>query len=317
MQKVDEYAIPQKHLPRNLDVTLLELFDCIRRTRNLTVAGEEMGMSQPAVSRALSRLREMYGDPLFTRQPRGVAPTPFAEALGPLVVTALASLRLTFHRPTFDATREERIFRVAMTDIGERLFLPRLMEHVAKVAPHVVVDAVTSQSNLEEGLSNGQIDLAVGFFGPLGKQFHQHRLFRERFVYVARKDHPSVKQKLRREQLRDIPHVVSGPQGMEHAAAVQRVLAGSRVKARVALRVHSFLCVGPIVSKTDLIGVVPSNLAAVVAGHIPLQLLDPPVQFPGFDVAMAWHQRFHTDPASRWLRDVFVELFQSGVSVSG
>ncbi|WP_332742174.1 LysR family transcriptional regulator [Hydrogenophaga sp.] len=316
MHKVDELASPQKHLPRNLDVTLLELFDSIRRTRNLTAAGEEMSMSQPAVSRALARLREMYGDPLFTRQPRGVAPTPFAEALGPAVVTALASLRLTFHRATFDPTREERTFRVAMTDIGERLFLPQLMEHVAKVAPYVVIDAVTSPSNLEEGLSNGQIDLAVGFFGPLGKQFHQHRLFRERFVYVARKGHPSVKQKLRREQLRDIPHVVGGPQGMEHAAAVQRVLGGSRVKARVVLRVHSFLCVGPIVAKTDLIGVVPSNLAAVVSGHIPLQLLDPPVQFPGFDVAMAWHQRYHSDPASRWMRDVFVELFHSGVNVS-
>lgn len=316
MHKVDELVSSQKHLPRNLDVTLLELFDSIRRTRNLTAAGEEMGMSQPAVSRALARLREMYGDPLFTRQPRGVAPTPFAEALGPAVVTALASLRLTFNRPIFDATREQRIFRIAMTDIGERLFLPQLMEHVAKIAPRVSIEAVTSQSDLEDGLSNGQVDLAVGFFGPLGKQFHQHRLFRERFVYVARKGHPSVQQKLRREQLRDIPHVVGGPQGMEHAAAVQRVLAGSRVKARVALRVHSFLCVGPIVAKTDLIGVVPSNLAAVVSGHIPLQLLDPPVQFPGFDVAMTWHQRYHSDPANRWMRDVFVKLFHSGVNVS-
>lgn len=316
MQKVDGSILPQKQLPRNLDVSLLELFDCIQRTRNLTVAGDEMGMSQPAVSRALSRLREMYGDPLFTRQPRGVAPTPFAEALAPAVVAALASLRLTFHRPAFEAMREARTFRIAMTDIGERLFLPPLMEHVAKVAPHVVIDAVTSQSDLEEGLRNGQIDLAVGFFGALGKQFHEHRLFRERFIYVARKGHPSVQRPLRREQLRDIPHVVGGPQGMEHAAAVQRVLQSSRVKARVALHVHSFLCVGPIVAKTDLIGVVPSNLAAVVAGHIPLQLLNPPVHFPGFDVATAWHQRSHTDPASRWLRDAFVELFQEGVNVS-
>lgn len=313
MQKVDEHGHTQKHLPRNLDVTLLELFDCIGRTRNLTLAGQEMGMSQPAVSRALSRLREMYGDPLFTRQPRGVSPTPFAETLAPAVVAALASLRLTFQRPTFDIGKEERTFRIAMADIGERLFLPRLMQRVAQIAPHVVLEAVSSQSDLEEGLRSGQIDLAVGFFGALGKQFHQHRLFRERFVYVAKKGHPQIHQQLRREQLRDIPHVVAGPQGMEHASAVQRVLASARVKARVALRVHSFLCMGPIIATTDMIGVIPSNLAAEVGTHLPLQLLAAPVQFPGFDVTLVWHQRYHMDPGNRWMRDVFKELFHAGV----
>lgn len=98
---------------------------------------------------------------------------------------------------------------------------------------------------------------------------------------------------------------------MRHAAAVEEVLAGPRVKARISLRVHSFLCVAPVVAATDLIGAVPSNLAAVVADHIPLQLLDPPLQLPGFDVTMTWHQRFQADPGSQWLRGVFVHLFDS------
>jgi DNA-binding transcriptional LysR family regulator len=140
---------------------------------------------------------------------------------------------------------------------------------------------------------------------------HQKRLFRERFVYVARQGHPRVHGGLTREQLRELPHVVAGPQGMRHAAAVEKVLASPRVRAPVALRVHSFLCVGPIVASTDLIAAVPSNLAAMVAEHLDLQLLDPPVQFAGFGVTMAWHQRFHQDPGSQWLRGVFLELFES------
>ena len=313
MQKVDKHHSILKPLPRNLDVTLLELFDCIHRKRNLSAAGAELGMSQPAVSRALARLREMYDDALFIRRPRGVVPTPLAESLGPAVATALEALRATFQRPAFDPGSETRSFRVAMSDVGERLFLPRLMQHLAGVAPNVRLHAVTSQEQLEEDLSSARIDLAVGFFGNVSKQLHQRRLLRERFIYIARKDHPIVKGQLRREQLREIPHVVGGPEGMEHAKTVERVLAGSRVKARVALRVHSFLCVAPVVASTDLIGAIPCNLAAVVADHIPLQLLEPPVQFPGFDITMAWHQRFHAEPASEWLRRAFVQLFESGV----
>lgn len=303
---------PSRLLSRQVDLNLLELFETVYRTRNLTAAGSHMGLTQPAVSRGMARLREMYGDALFVRQQRGVVPTPFADSIVPSVVSALDILRATVQRPTFKNEQEARTFRVALADIGERLFLPRLMAHLAEVAPQVTVEVVSpSQEQLHNGLASGQIDLAVGFLADLGKQMHQQRLFREHFVYVARTDHPSIQGVLRREQLRELPHVVAGPESMQHAAAVEQVLSSSRVKARVALRVHSFLCVAPIVAGTDLIGVVPSNLAAMVAGHMPLQLVTPPVQFPAFEVSMTWHQRFHRDPASEWLRGAFTDLFKS------
>jgi DNA-binding transcriptional LysR family regulator len=163
---------------------------------------------------------------------------------------------------------------------------------------------------MQEGLTSGRIDLAVGFFGSLSKQMHHRRLFRERFVYVARKGHPAVRGKLAREQLRALPHVVGGPQGMQHAAVVEKVLLGPRVKARVALRVHSLLCVAPVVAASDVLGLIPGNLALVVGGNMALQIVEPPIQFPGFDVTMVWHDRFHRDPASLWLRELFVELFE-------
>lgn len=303
---------PSRLLSRQLDLNLLELFETVYRARNLTAAGSQLGLTQPAVSRGIARLREMYGDILFVRQQRGVVPTPFADALVSPVASALEILRSTVQRPTFRTGEEARTFRIAMSDIGERLFLPRLMSHLAEAAPHVIVEAVSpSSGELHDGLGSGQIDLAVGYLSNLGKQMHQKRLFHERFVYVARKGHPSIKGRLRREQLRELRHVVAGPEGMQHAAAVEKVLAGPRVRARVALRVHSFLCVGPIVASTDLIGAVPSNLGAMVAAHMNLQLIDPPVQFPGFDVSMTWHQRFHRDPGSEWLRMLMVTLFDS------
>jgi DNA-binding transcriptional LysR family regulator len=227
------------------------------------------------------------------------------------------TLRSTLTRPVFDSAVQSRTFRVAMSDIGERIFLPRLADHLARSAPNVVIEAVSPRlEQLHEGLSSGQIDLAVGFFGTLSKQVHHRRLFRERFVYLARQGHPAVKGKLTREQLRGLAHVVGGPEGMQHAAAAEKVLSGARVKARVALRVHSLLCVGPVVAGSDLVGLVPGNLGAMVASHMPLQLVDPPVQFPGFDVTMVWHDRFHREPAIEWLRSVFVSLFD-GLKLSG
>ena len=312
MSRTDDSGPVSRLLTRQLDLNLLELLETVHRTRNFTQAGAALGLTQPAVSRGLARLREMYGDALFVRQQRGVIPTPFADALAAPVTSALTILRGTLQRPSFNAEVEARTFRVAMSDIGERLFLPRLLAHTAKFAPKVVIEAISPvEGEVLDGLSSGRIDLAVGFMEQLSKQLHQLRLFRERFVYVARRDHPVVRGELRREQLRDLLHVVAGPAGMEHAAAVDKVLASRRVRARVALRVHSFLCVGPVVAGTDLVAAVPSNLAAVVSEHMNLQLLEPPVQFPGFDVTLSWHQRFHRDPASEWLRKTFVELFES------
>ncbi|HEX2546081.1 MAG TPA: LysR family transcriptional regulator [Ramlibacter sp.] len=298
-------------LSHQVDLNLLELFETVYRTRNLTAAGARLGLSQPAVSRGLGRLREAYGDALFVRQQRGVSPTPLADALIRPVTAALETVRSTLERPTFDQAQQARVFRVALSDVGERIFLPRLMEHLAHAAPQVGIEVVSpSQDVLQEGLASGGIDLAVGFFGTLSKQVHHLRLFEERFVYIARQGHPAVKGSLKREQLRGLAHVIGGPEGMQHAAAVEKVLASPRVRARVALRVHSLLCVGPVVAESDLVGLVPGNLAAVVAGNVPIQRIEPPVPMPGFEVTMVWHERFHRDPANEWLRGVFVALFE-------
>jgi DNA-binding transcriptional LysR family regulator len=297
-------------ISRQLDLNLLELFECVYRTRNLTAAGAHLGLSQPAMSRALGKLRATYGDPLFVRQQRGVEPTPFADQLLEPVSAALAIVRGTVTPATFAPATDARLFRIAMSDIGERLFLPRLLGYLAVAAPGVGIEVASpSQAELSAELAAGGIDLAVGFLPGLGKAMHEQRLFRERFVYIARTGHPALKHKLTREQLHALPHVVASPPGTQHAAAVEKVLTSRRVRAPIALRVRSFLCVGPVVAKTDLVAAVPSNLAALVAEHMGIQVMDPPMALPGFDVSMLWHHRFHRDPGGQWLRAAFVQLF--------
>ena len=306
MRFSDDSGRPASHL----DLNLLELFESIWRTRNLTASGKALGISQPAVSRGLARLREAYGDELFVRQQRGVEPTPFAQALAEPVSAALAIVRRTIEKPGFSAADDARRFCIAVSDIGERYFLPRLAGWLAEHAPRVSIDTVSpSRDELLSGLASGEVDLAVGFLPDLGKQVLEKRLFKERFVYIARQGHPRIAGHLSAAQLRGLPHVVGSPFGTQHAAAVEKVLMGPRVRAVVAMRVRSFLSIGPIVAGSDLVAAVPSNLAALVAEHVALQLVAPPVRFPGFDVSMAWHRRFNDDPAGAWLRMVFRELF--------
>ena len=298
-------------LPRQMqavDVRLLELFDRTYRTRNVSLACEELGLSQPAASRALARLRDVYGDALFVRRQRGVQPTPRADLLAPQIAAALTTLERTIEPPEFEPRTARRTFRVAVSDIGERHFMPRLAGHLAKVAPGLRVE-IASSPDIGAGLASGSVDLAVGFLPELGKQVHVKRLFRERFVYVARRNHPRLHGPLDLPQLRDLPHAIASPPGFPHTAVVERVLSGPRVRASIAVRVRSFLSIGAIVAGTDLIAVIPSNLAKAFTEYLPLNVLDPPFQITGFDITVAWHQRFHRDPANRWLREAWIRLF--------
>ena len=296
--------------PNRIGLQLIELFNSIYSTRNLTLSASQLGLSQPAVSRGLARLREAYDDPLFIRQQRGVQPTPFADHLAEPLAAALSIVQATIERPTFVPTTDERHFRIAMTDIGERYFLPRIVAHLSKVSPRVSVETVSpALSELQSGLASGDIDLVVSLLPRLGKQIRELRLFRERFVYLARAKHPVVRGKLTKEMVRSLRHVVVSTPGTRHATEVERVLSTSRTRVPVALRVRSFLSIGPIVAESDLVAVVPGTLAELVGATLKLQQLDPPFHFPGYEVSMGWHQRFHRDQGSEWLRAQFLDLF--------
>ena len=300
-------------LTRRMDLNLLELFESIYRTGNLSATGRYLGLSQPAVSRGLARLRAMYDDVLFVRHQRGVLPTPFADGLIEPVTSALLTIRNTVEKPSFDPGSSRRTFRIATSDIGEHFFLPRLCRHIALAAPFVRLDVVSfPEVDLVADLASGDLDLAVGYLPFVGKEVHRKRLFRERFVYVMRHGHPLSRRRLRSEDLGGVRHVIVNQPGLPHAAQVVRVAAGPKVSAEITLQVRSFTSIAPIVAGTDLVAVVPSNLATLVSEYVNLTLVKSPVKFPGFDVSLATHRRFENDPGLKWLRTMFTTLFGNG-----
>ncbi|WP_028604604.1 LysR family transcriptional regulator [Ottowia thiooxydans] len=297
-------------LTRQLDLNLLELFDVVWRTRNLTAAGEQLGLSQPAVSHGLAKLRRAYGDALFVRLQRGVEPTPFASAIAPTVAEALRVVRGTLDKPSFDPAVAQRHFRIAMSDIGERFFMPTLWPRLAREAPGVSCECLSpGLAELQQGLASGEIDLAVGFIPGLGAQVLHQALFSEQFVYLARKGHPQLGHGRSTSALLRTPHVLASHPGTRHLMALERVLMSQAVRAPIALRVRSFLSIGPIVAETDLVSPVPNNLAGLIADHLNLRLIPPPIELPLFDVRLYWHRRSGDEPALRWIREVMVEMF--------
>lgn len=302
-----------KPLTRQIDLNLLELFDTVYRVRNLTQAGQRLGLSQPAVSYGLARLRDMYGDALFVRMQRGVQATPFADQLAPPVADALQIVRDTIAKAAFEPRGTQRGFRIAMSDIGERLFLPYVRNWLAREAPGATVETIApSLDELAAGLGAGEIDMALGFFPGLGKQYHLKKLFTENFVYLLRNDHPDAAPKLTAAQVKRLPHAIACPPGTEHGAEVEKALQQPRLRPVIAMRTRSFLSLGPIVAGSDLVAPMPSNLAGEMAGHLQLRICQPPVRFPSFDVCLYWHQRYHQDLAGAWLRSGLEQLFQDG-----
>lgn len=298
-------------LTRDLDLNLLVLFDIVYRTGNLTATGLRLGLSQPAVSYGLAKLRKIYGDALFVRMRHGVQPTPLAVDLAGPIAAAIEMVRSTIKKVEFAPAELQRTFRLAMSDIGERYFLPRLARQLDVEAPRVLIETLSPPlAELTDGLASGEIDLAVGFIPHLGKQVREQVLFSEKFVYLMRRGHPAADEVLTASRIRALRHVVASPPGTQHLYAVEKMLKSPQVRSEIALHVRSFLSVGPIVSDTNLVALVPSNLATLIASNLDVCVRTPKLKFPLFDVSMCWHQRFHQDPALQWLRGILVDLFK-------
>jgi DNA-binding transcriptional LysR family regulator len=303
--------IHRKPISRQVDLNLLDLFDTVFRTRNLTNAGTILGLSQPAMSHALARLREMYGDPLFVRLPQGLRPTPFAEQLAGPVAAALHIVRDTLEKARFDPATAQRTFRIAMTDIGEQVFLPTLIKFLWTHAPGIKIETkVTSTSAhaLINDLSTGDIDLAVGFI-PASKGIFQKTLFSDDYVCVVRRAHPVVRNALSLPDFMQLRHVVADVAGTGHASSVVKVLSANGMNDNIVLWVNHFLSIAPLIANTDLVATVPRNLANTFVKSWKLHAVEPPVKFPNFDITQYWHERYEHEPGNIWLRQMFETIF--------
>ncbi len=299
-----------KRLSNRVDLNLLELFEAIYRSRNLTFAGGELGLSQPAMSRSLARLRDAYGDKLFVRMPEGLMPTPFADDLYESACAVLEIVRRSLETGGFEPATAIRTFRLAMSDTAEQIFLPRLASTIAEEAPGVRLEAQQLTTlHLARALATGKVDLALGFFHFGGEGFYRERLFSARYACVARHNHPEIPDKLTLQLYRTLGHVVTGFDNTAHASAVDAFLRSPNVNASIAMKVGHFLSIGPIVSETNYIATIPRNLALSFERAWQIKMHEPPLKLPAYDVSQYWHTRFDQEAGLVWLRRQVKALF--------
>lgn len=294
---------------RDIDLNLLVVFHELYKERRVAAVAESLGLTQPAVSNALSRLRRMMGDELFLRTGRGMEPTPYASQLAEPIAAALATIRDTLERQLeFDPAASVRKFTIAMTDLGEIHFLPRLMRRLAEVAPGVTVSTVRNTSvGLGDELESGRVDIAFGLLPQLKAGFFQRLLFRQRYVCLFRKGHPLDKGSMTLEDFESAQHVVVVAAGTGHAT-VNNAIERRAVRRNVRLSVPHFVALGHILASTDLVATVPERYVRESMGPFNLTYLSLPVPVPEFDVNLFWHARFHKEPGNQWLRSLMAEL---------
>ncbi len=290
-----------------LDLNLLRAFDAVLRRRSVTAAGAEIGLTQPAMSNALGRLRKLFNDPLFVRTPRGMDPTPYARSIADPVRRALGLIETTLaSRAAFDPGESERTFRLHMSDIGEMVFLPPLLERLQRVAPGVRVETrSTPEAAIEGALAGGELDLAVGFLPGLRAPVRSQRLFRDAYVCMMRADHPRIRRRLTRRLFSEASHVLVASVGAGHRV-IEEMLVAEGLDRRIALRVPHFMVVPMILERTDLVVTVPERVAAVFERLGRFKTLPLPLEIPRTDVRVHWHERFEQEPGNRWLRELIV-----------
>jgi DNA-binding transcriptional LysR family regulator len=294
------------------DLNLLPIAFALYDELSVSRAAQALGMSQPAVSMALRKLRATFNDPLFIRGPAGVIPTPRAHALvrttRPLVERlqgdVLAEVR-------FDPALSTRTISIALSDVGELVFLPKLLERFRERAPQSAVRSVSMPpAQLVQGFEKGDIDLAVGYFPDLTKHnFIQQRLFTHHFACLMRAGHPRRAKRLSLKDFLAMEHAVVHAEGRSQEI-FERFLARKRIRRKVVLHTPHFLSIPIIIGRSDLVATVPHALAIhFTRMSRDLALAMPPFDIAGFDVKQHWHRKYHSDPRNRWLREQVASLF--------
>lgn len=299
--------------PSALDLNLLLLFQKLHETKSVSRAAESLGLTQPAASNALARLRRALGDPLFVPTPAGMLATPRARQLAAPVGEALALLQGALApRPRFAPAATSREFRVGMSDIGEIYFLPRLMERLAAEAPGVTLSTVRDTAvDLKPALVQGQIDLAIGLLPQLRGGFHQRELFAQRYVCLLRRGHPLLQPPRRRltlEAFAAAEHLGVVAAGTGHFK-VDEMLERAGIRRNVRLTVPHFVAIGHILAVTDLIATVPERLAQRLAEPFGLIAAEHPARLPEAPIKVFWHARMHHDAGNAWLRQLIAATF--------
>ncbi|WP_413741428.1 LysR family transcriptional regulator [Sodalis sp. RH15] len=287
---------------RRLDLNLLITLDVLLAEHNVTRAAERLNFSQPSVSVHLAKLREIFGDPLLLPGPRGMRPTARADALREPLRQALEALESAVSPASpFDPAASQHTWRVAASDYGESTILLPALAGLRSAAPGARLAFIESvPSGLARQAEQGEIDLALHTSEGAPSGLHRRALFTERYILAGRAGHPRLKKPPTLAQFCELDHVMVSPDGGGFYGVTDTALARLGLTRRVVLSVPHFLLLRSVLAATDLVAIMPLRL---VDGLPALQVVEPPVAVPGFEMSMLWHERVHRDPAHQWLRE--------------
>lgn len=291
------------------DLNLMRTFVVLMEELSVTRAAERLGVTQPALSNALGRLRTLLRDPLFIRERYGMQPTEKALAMAPAVAAAVAALDdVVRGQQAFDPATAEARFVIAANSYVEFVILPALVADLATLAPRVALRVVPYGTDLAEtGVVSGDTALALGrMIDPPGTLVVQH-LMDDGLACVVRADHPEVGDTLSAEQYGRLKHVNVLPPGRLRAGLFQ-VLEQAGLRREVAVSVTHFLSIPELIAGTDYCTTLPRLICRRLAGDRRLKIVPPPVDLGTFPVEMAWHVRWRHDDAHRWLRGRVTEV---------
>ncbi|EKF18104.1 LysR family transcriptional regulator [Nitratireductor pacificus] len=298
-------------MEKDISLRHLRVLDVLFTERSLTAAANVLDTSQPVLSKILARLRVDFDDPLFVRVGQTMEPTARAlELAEPIRRILLASASLDRRSAPFDPMTSRRVFSFFISDVGALRLAPPLMERLQHEAPHVGIRMVSlDRRQLLPRLESGDVDMAIGAFPELVSGIRRRKLFVEGYRGLVRRSHPFTRKAPDQAAYRAARHVLVMARDTGHVhGEVEKLLETALPADRIALRVSGFVAAAMAVKRTDTVATIPANLADYLAEEFNLAKVTVPLATPRFDVALAWHERFHRDPAVRWMRPVLFEI---------
>ncbi len=296
----------------SIDLNLLLALDALLRERSVTQAAEQMGLSQPAMSRALARLRVLFDDPILVRSGHRMTPTPRALAIATPLRTALESIRATLEPPgEFDPRTARRRFVLSALDTTQAVVLPPLLDAIEREAPGVEVATgpLASAERTFAELESGERDLAIGRFETPPHGIRRADFYRDRVVCLARRDHPRIGKRLTLKRYLAEGHLVAESMAsVERPFTIDGLLAGRGLVRRIVCRVENLAIAPFVVARTDLIASGPARTVGRFASGLGVRMFTPPFGMPDLDLHLVWHERYHEDPGHRWLRKTLAAL---------
>jgi len=294
-----------------VDLNLFIVFDAIYTEANLTRAGQIVGITQPAVSNALARLRETFNDPLFVRTAQGMVPTPMAQNIIGPVRNALALLRTSVQESRiFTPLQANKTFRISMTDLTEAVILPPLFQRLRRLAPALMIESfLCKRRETTKELAAGRLDFAIDAPLNTDPQVRHVKLMQDRYVCAMRQGHPLTDSTLSVDSYLGLTHIhiSSRRNGLGY---VDLALGKMGVQRKIALRSQHYLMAFQVLQQTNMVMTVPERFAR----RHQLRYLGLPVDVPALETHLYWHESTDQDPANRWMREQIIELCQGVVA---